>query len=90
MKPDHCGNCRFWDPSTEGLHAGQIGDCRRSAPRIDPVFLARTLCPPVYGLDCGRKSGHSELVESAVYEASAFPMSHRESWCGEYARKGRP
>lgn len=79
-----CRKCRFWDVYTDGLNAADLGDCRRRPPLIDKTIMERTLITPTYGLDSGRDSGFSEMIESALHRASAFPVTGEESWCGDF------
>ena len=80
---ESCANCRFWDRSSEAFHKGQIGDCRRHAPRINDVILSRTQRQQTL------RSGsdyEGEEMEADIYFASPFPISHEEQWCGEFQR----
>lgn len=83
--PERCENCRFWDAYTDAsayydnIRPGEIGDCRRRAPRISEELLRRTLPGP--------NSEQFDALANNLYVPSAFPVTAQESWCGEYERK---
>jgi hypothetical protein len=78
-----CFTCRFWDIYTpdsgfyDNVNPGAIGDCRRRAPLISEELLRRTLPGP--GCD------QFDRLANDVYVASAFPVTHKTSWCGEFS-----
>jgi hypothetical protein len=74
---DTCASCRFWDRSKTSSE--KVGDCRRRGPQIN-VELLRLHLP-------GRKVSWDSL-DDHVYEASTFPVTHEESWCGEHEHPG--
>jgi hypothetical protein len=86
--PQRCETCRFWDPSDEPFHKKEIGDCRRNPPLINDTLLRLHLRPPTIG---GAMHEQEEL-ETDIYTASAFPMTHAASWCGrfEWQREAEP
>jgi hypothetical protein len=71
-----CRACIHWDRYKGG--SAELGDCRRYPPRINDLLLARVLP----GLSTPL-SDHDE-VERDLYVASAFPITHESSACGEY------
>jgi hypothetical protein len=80
MKREHCQDCCFWDryESDGGAHAlnKDLGDCRRNPPPISEQILVRVM--PGFGIP------QTDDLELNVYAASAFPVTHQESWCGRF------
>lgn len=85
VRPDACQTCRFWDVYDEtssfydNIEAKAIGDCRRRAPRISDELLRRNM--PAPGAD------QFEGLANNLYVPSAFPVTARENWCGEFERR---
>jgi hypothetical protein len=83
---DACATCRFWDVYTsdsgfyDDINPGAIGDCRRRAPRISDELLRRALPGP--------SMDQFDTLANDLYMPSAFPVTARESWCGEYEGHG--
>ena len=75
---EKCGRCRFWDVY-DGDLSKDIGDCRKRAPQISETILARNMPGPMCEWD---------EMEHAVYAASAFPVTHASSWCGDFEAPG--
>ena len=81
-----CATCRFWDryADTHLLDSQRrAGDCRRHPPRLSETILARVMPTPQYnrGVDL-----NDATEPSTLYVASAFPVTHETSWCGEFAQ----
>jgi len=76
-----CTTCLFWDRYEGGPHSlsKKLGDCRRRPPLISETLMARRM--PGAGIEL------SDEMELDVYVASAFPVTHETSWCGEYAAR---
>lgn len=78
---DACQSCRFWDRYVGGPTSlsNDLGDCRFNPPAISQAILAACLpggrCDPLDG----------ELVLT-LYPASAFPVTHEDTWCGRFER----
>lgn len=72
-----CARCIHWDRYTTGENK-YVGDCRRYPPRINDLLLARVL--PGMSITLAE---HDEIA-SDLYVASAFPVTHESSRCGEY------
>jgi hypothetical protein len=85
MSAEACSDCRFWDVYTpdsgfyDNIKPGAIGDCRRRAPRISDELLRRALPGP----SCDQ----FDQLANDLYVPSAFPVTSKESWCGEYEPK---
>lgn len=81
---ESCAGCRFWDRyDDEGLLESQrrVGDCRRRPPLISETIVARVMPPPHYNSGVGLADA---MEPETLYIASAFPVTHEESWCGEF------
>jgi hypothetical protein len=76
-----CAACRHWDryEGGEGSLSTNKGDCRRHPPRISEALLTRHL--PGLSVDM---NGYE--LELDIYTASAFPVTHETSLCGEFAQ----
>jgi hypothetical protein len=80
-----CATCRFWDVYDgdsgfyDDVKPGAIGDCRRRAPCISDELLRRTLPGP----SCAQ----FDTLANDLYVPSVFPVTSRESWCGEYEQR---
>ncbi len=77
---EKCARCRFWDRYDEGGEhslSSKIGDCRRHPPQISEALLDQGM--PGRGIPLADIE-----LELAVYPASAFPVTHETSWCGEF------
>lgn len=72
-----CSECRFWDRYTEGQLSTDKGDCRRRPPMINDRIMQYRMP--------GRGLGDWNEMELDLYVASAFPVTHETSWCGEFA-----
>ena len=86
--PDTCASCRFWDRYTDdGLLESQrrVGDCRRQPPRISETILSRFMTVPSIGLHVDASEAAEPLT---IYAASAFPVTHQTSWCGDFDPTG--
>jgi hypothetical protein len=72
-----CANCRFWDRYDDDhvVAARSKGDCRRRPPRVSDAILGLR-DPEVDDID--------DRFISELYLASAFPVTHETSWCGEH------
>ncbi len=77
MSGDHCEGCRFWD-RYEGSLSTSVGDCRFNPPAISDVILKAMLPGP--------RCDPLDEQELSLYPASAFPITHAESWCGRFER----
>lgn len=77
--PVSCAGCRFWDRYDGGAHSFSTdkGDCRRRPPVISETLLKQRM--PGRGI-----SITDQEIELDVYVASAFPVTHGESWCGDF------
>ena len=71
-----CASCRFWDRYVDSTLGQDLGDCRRRAPVISDYILSRRIPQNV--------RNEMDEVELHLYEASAFPVTQLDSWCGEY------
>lgn len=83
MSREQCSGCRFWDVYDDpgALKRGMLGDCRRRSPLICDAML-REFLPR------GRDAIRECEVEHDLYIASAFPVTEKTSWCGEFAARG--
>ena len=74
-----CAACRHWDRYEGGKSSLSTdkGDCRRYPPLINETLLKR--CMPGLSVDM---SGYE--IELDLYTASAFPVTHETSLCGEF------
>jgi hypothetical protein len=75
-----CLRCRFWDRYDEGSEHGlsfDKGDCRRRPPAISETLLRERL--PGRGIPLAEVE-----LELDIYVASAFPVTHELSWCGDF------
>jgi hypothetical protein len=83
-----CYSCRYWDQYTdEHLLDSQrrTGDCRRRPPLLNEVILARVMPSPRYNSGVELDDA---MEPTTLYAASAFPVTHETSWCGEFAGNG--
>ncbi|WP_260597839.1 hypothetical protein [Sphingomonas endolithica] len=89
--PETCADCRFWDRYTDaGLLDSQrrVGDCRRRPPLIIETVLSRSMIVPSFGMQVELDEAIEPLT---IYAASAFPVTHEKSWCGEFNHlRGEP
>lgn len=86
--PETCADCRFWDRYTDtDLLDSQrrVGDCRRRPPLISDTVLSRFMTVPSFGLQVDPNEATEPLT---IYAASAFPVTHERSWCGDYSNGG--
>lgn len=76
-----CSTCLYWDQYTGGPHSmsADLGDCRRRPPLISETLMARRM--PGAGVEM------STELELDVYVASAFPVTHKTSWCGDHSTR---
>ena len=58
-----------------------MGDCRRNPPRLSETLIARCMTPPSYSGGVGLEDA---MEPTTLYAASAFPVTHEKSWCGEF------
>ena len=77
--PESCAGCRFWDRyegSASSLSTDK-GDCRRRSPLISETLLRERM--PGRGIPIAEVE-----LELDIYVASAFPVTHESSWCGDF------
>lgn len=74
---DECGDCRFWIERTD--HGGQAGGgyCRRYPPSFPSGLTVRMTRP----------LGMEYEVDLQGRLNDAWPMVHRQEWCGEWSPK---
>lgn len=75
-----CAGCIHWDryEGGESSLSTDKGDCRRYPPLISETLLKR--CMPGLSVDM---SGYD--IELDIYTASAWPVTHESSLCGEFS-----
>lgn len=75
-----CRECVYWH--SDGAGHGESGECRRSPPRI----IEKALQVAKEGDGSGRDPG--SIIDIWTHEASVWPVTFDDSWCGEWAQKG--
>jgi hypothetical protein len=73
MAEPECGNCKFWK-DIDKHNAGNHGQCRRFPPVV--VSL-----PP------SQIDGHGDGDTFNPWDATVFPETWNDDWCGEYQPK---
>lgn len=78
-----CSTCRFWDRYGDEYSTGnqQKGDCRRQPPALNATILA--------AMNMGKLDDIDDQFVSSLYLASAFPITHETSSCGEYGARNQ-
>lgn len=69
---DACNTCRYYKANPNG---GEYGHCRRYPPQL------------AYGVSSDTDSTGESLQSVESYEASNFPESHKDDWCGEFKQQ---
>jgi hypothetical protein len=76
-----CASCTHWDRYSDSDIANKVGDCRRHPPLLNAELLKRML--PGFGVSLHE---YDDLA-SDLYIASAFPVTHETSVCGEFTSR---
>lgn len=79
-KSERCETCRFWQALEQDRQENEdnlIGDCRRRPPRFVPHVFERQAAPVHF-------SRTASEDERDLYEATRFPLTDADEWCGEF------